>query len=372
MTLRSRPESRQKNSRQGLQIPSRIECVNNAALIFISSIFLTLLTSLGAHAEGEKAGKFDFSEFTLSPRAYTQEPGQNGFELKESWISFRWQRDESLDAEIGVGTGDLIAPAVWFNPKAETIELTKAFVRARTPYLDIRAGILEIPFGYEGAFPEWEWQLPISMARQNRWFIRRDYGIEFRAEHQPYLTTLTIHNGESGPNTDGKMWVTGQWRFLTSDGIGALLSGQVGQTKASSTTDSTAQSDQGFVFDPTQDAKIRQFSLALFRRWHRHLILAEYGRGDILQNSNTNSFAWGHVDGSWNVSGDLSLLGRFEQTQSNTRESDTIKKSYGAGVSVTSSDRLSLVTLWLNKNEESPSVNNDEALLLFRLNSNFL
>lgn len=325
-----------------------------------------------AFAEGEKAGRFEFSEFSLSPRAYLQEPGQNGFELKESWISFRWERDESLDAEIGLGSGDLIAPAIWFAPKAETVELTKAFIRAKTPYVDVRAGILEIPFGYEGAFPEWEWTMPITHVRENRWFIRRDYGIEFRSEHKPFLTTLTIHNGESATNDDGKLWVTGQWRFLTSDGIGLLGSGQVGNTKPESTQNSVAASQEGFVFDPTQSAKIRQLSIAVFRKWHRHLILAEYGRGDVLQNDDKNPFGWGHIDGSWNVKGDLNLLARYEQWQANLRDPSTVKKSYGAGVAVTSADRLSMVTLWLNKNQEKPEINNDEILILFRLNSNFL
>jgi hypothetical protein len=333
---------------------------------------LIFLSPRGASAEGEKAGQFEFSEFSLSPRASLREPGQNGFELKESWISFRWERDESLDAEIGLGSGDLIAPAIWFAPKAETVELTKAFVRARTPWMDVRAGILEIPFGYEGAFPEWEWMLPISHMRSSRWFIRRDYGIEFRTEHKPFLSTLTIHNGESATNTDGKMWVTGQWRILTSDGIGLLASGQVGNTRPDSTQGSLANSQEGFVFDPDQSAKIRQLSVALFRKWHRHLVLMEYGRGDILQNDDKNPFAWGHVDGSWNVKGDLSLLARYEQWQANLRDSSSVKRSYGAGVSVTSADRLSLVTLWLSKNQERPEVTNDEALILFRLNSNFL
>jgi|GEM_PF-2464794 len=367
-------------SRQMTLIAFRLGKVTNnssfksffTALFIPLTLLLPIFSSSSAFAEGEKAGRFEFSEFSLSPRAYLQEPGQDGFELKESWISFRWERDESLDAEIGLGSGDLIAPAIWFAPKAETVELTKAFVRARTPYMDVRAGILEIPFGYEGAFPEWEWTMPITHVRENRWFIRRDYGIEFRTEHKPFLTTLTIHNGESGTNEDGKLWVTGQWRILTSDGIGFLASGQVGNTKPESTQNSLAASQEGFDFDPTQPAKIRQLSVALFRKWRRNLVLAEYGRGDILQGDNKSPFGWGHVDGSWNVKGDLNLLARFEQWQANLQDPTTVKKSYGAGVSVTSSDHLSMVTLWLNKNTETPSVNNDEALILFRLNSNFL
>lgn len=339
-----------------------------------SILFLILATGLSAWADGEQMGTFRFSEFSLSPRGHLQEPSSGGVELKESWIGFEWIRDESLSGEISVGTADLVAPAIWYPEKTGSqLQLVQAAIRGKTPYLDIRAGLLPIPNGYEGAFPEWEWSLPETRARAHRWFIRRDLGVEFRAETKPFLSTVTLHNGESGENTDQKMWATGQWRYLDSFGYGILGTAEVGRTDAKSSAGSIANSaDEGFRFDPNDAAKIRQGTLAFFRKWNRHLILLEYGRGEILQSDEKYGFAWGHFDVCANLGGDLNLLMRYEHTQSNTNDSATIVKSTGLGISVSSKDRLSMVTLWANKNSESPDRQNDEALLIFRLNSNYL
>lgn len=316
-------------------------------------------------------GSFRFSEFSLSPRGRLQEPSNGGFELKESWIGFEWVRDESLSGEISVGTGDLVAPAIWFENKAETLQLVRAAIRAKTPYGDFRAGLLSIPNGYEGAFPEWEWSLPETRVRAHRWFARRDYGVEFRTETKPFLSSVILHNGESGENLDQKMWVTGQWRYLNPQGVGVLATAHVGQTNPFSTGNSTAASEN-FDFDPSESAKFRHGSLALYRKWLRHLILLESGRGEILQKDEKHPFAWGHFDVCANLGGDLNLLMRYEHTQSNTKDSSSVVKSAGLGFSVSSSDRLSMVTLWANKHWESPERQNDEALLIFRLNSNYL
>lgn len=339
----------------------------------ISFLLISFAILSVARADGEQMGTFRFSEFSLSPRGRLQEPSTGGFELKESWIGFEWLRDESLSGEISFGTSDLIAPAIWYPDRDHQLQLVQAAVKAKTAYLDIRAGLLSIPNGYEGAFPEWEWSLPETRVRAHRWFTRRDYGVELRAETKPYLVSVTLHNGESGENVDQKTWVTGQWRYFNSNGFGILSTAEVGRTDAQSTTGSIANSaDEGFDFDPLDAAKFRSGTLAVFRKWNRHLILLEYGRGEILQKDQKHPFAWGHFDVCANLGGDLNVLMRYEQSQSNTHDAGTTVKSGGLGVSVSSKDRLSMVTLWANKNSESPDRQNDEALLIFRLNSNFL
>ncbi len=318
-------------------------------------------------------GRFRFSEFSLSPRGVLQEPSLGGFELKESWIGFEWIRDESLSAEISFGTGDLVAPAVWFEPRTQDqLSLVQASVKAQTEYFDIRAGLLTLPNGYEGANPEWEWNLPETRARARNWFAKRDFGVELRSEAQSFMSSVILHNGESAENVDNRMWVTGQWRYLNSQGYGVLGTAEVGQTDSRSTSLSLKALDEGFNFDPNQAAKLRHGTLAFYRKWLRHLVLLEYGRGEILQNDQKNPYAWGHFDVCANLGGDLSLLLRYEQTQSNALNAASVIKSGGLGFSMSSSDRLSTVTLWANKHWESPEQQNDEALLIFRLSSNYL
>lgn len=346
------------------------------ALIFGNFLFL-IIFSVKAFAEGERLGFFRFSEFSLSPRVSLEEPRKGGFELKDSWIGFEWTRDEGQDqdlsGEISFGSPDLVEPAIWYAPKTSQVELVTAAVKAKTSLMDIRAGLIPVANGYEGANPEWELQLPPTRLRRHRWFAKRDYGLEFAATTRPFTTKLTVHNGESGPNVDQKLWMTSMWKYEDSWGYGALLTAQVGGTSPTSTTGSIANNaEEGFSFDPTDSSKIRHASMAIYHRWNRHLILLEGGRGEVIQKDEKKPFGWGHFDICANLGGDLNLLFRYEYSQSDFKRSESIVKSYGAGVSTTSRDRLTSVTLWANKNQEEPERQNDEALLIFRINSNAL
>ncbi len=339
----------------------------------MGAIFFSFFLLQAADADGEQMGAFRFSEFSISPRGSVREPSEGGFELRESWIGFEWKRDESLSAEVSFGTGDLIAPAIWYPAQKNQLQLVQASVQARGRHFDIRAGLLPIPNGYEGSVPEWEWALPQTRVGAARWLTRRDYGLEVRSEAKPFMTSVTLSNGESGANVDQKMWVTGQWRYLNSEGFGILGTAQVGRTDSQSTNGSAVGlvGSEPFLFDSTKPMKLRSGTVALFRKWNRHLLLAEMGRGEILQSDEKNPFAWGHMDVSANLGGDVNILMRYEASQANTKEPLSVVRSGGLGVSITSPDRLSLVTLWANKIWESPQVQNDEALLIFRLNNNY-
>ncbi len=361
-----------QDQKSGVLLPVQAKLTYNQG-VRILAVIITTLFGLSVWAEGEQMGTFRFSEFSLSPRARVQEPSEGGFELQQSWIGFEWVKDENLSGELSFGTSDLVQPAIWYSTKEGDVALVHAALKAKTPYFDVRAGLLPIPNGYEGAFPDWEQSLPETRVRRHRWFTKRDVGVEFKAETKPFLTSLTVHNGESGANSDQKVWVTGLWRYFNPQGYGALATAEVGRTDARSTAKSVAGSaDEGFSFDPTDSAKIRHGSIALYRKWGRHLVLAEIGKGEILQKDEKHAFNWGHFDICANLGGDLNLLFRYEQSQSDVTSTANLVKSTGAGVSVSSSDRLSSVTLWGNKNTQSPEKQDDEFLLLFRLNSNFL
>ncbi len=326
-----------------------------------------------AFADGESLGHFSFHEFSVSPRMRVEEPKRGGFELKETWIGFEWRRDESLSALFGLGSSDLVLPAVWYTPKPQQLEFVAASVNAETPYVNFHAGLLAVPFTYEGEKPEWEWALPATRVRRQSWFTKRDFGIEFEFHSGSYLTKVFIHNGEGATNADNRLWYTGLWQYKDTEGYAALLSASTGGTGPESTLGSVAPGPAlGFVFDPTQDAKIRLGSLAIFRRWLRHLVLVEVGRGETIQLDTKHPFAWGHLDLAWNLGGDLSFLFRYEQTQNDLQTTETIVKSSALGLQISSEDRLSSISLMAVKNQESPEKQNDEFLLQFRLNSNFL
>ena len=341
--------------------------------IFIFLLIFNFGQNLWA-AETERLGRFEISEFSLSPRLRLQEPGTGGFELSESWIGFEWTRDEDVRGVLKLGSSDLSAPAIWYTPQVRpSFGVSEAWMEGRSLYGDVRAGLLVVPQGFEGISPEWDSVLPETRARRKSWFVKRDFGLQFRWQRPHWDTSITVHNGESGDNLDGKYWVSGHWRYKDSDGNGALATAGVGQTKSIATSGSNAAlPENGFVFDPNADAKIRQTSLAIFRENKRNLFLIEAGKGEILQNEETNSFFWGHCDLVWNWGGDASLLARYEQDQPNQKDSSTIVKSSGLGFSLSSHDNLQSLTVFANHIEEKPEVPSDELWMIFRIHSSFL
>lgn len=339
-------------------------------LLLVSQFFTQF-----ASARGEQMGEFSFSEISLSPRAVVREPSQGGFTLEESWLSIDWRRDENLRGEISFGTSDLIRPALFYTPTTDQISLVEAFLEARTQWVDVRAGLLPIATSYENSVPEWEWYLPATRVRERAWFTRRDIGVQLEVRKRPYLTQLSIYNGEGSANLDKKIWYSGLWSYQDGKGWGATLTASVGKTSRESTdpgTGANAAATEGFVFDPLKASQIRYANLAVFKKWLRSIVLAEYGRGDVEQDDTKNPFQWGHFDVSYNLGGDLNLLARFEQSQSDLKRAETRVNSTSLGFTVSSSDRLSSVTFIGTSNKEKVEVPSDELHLIFRLNSNVL
>lgn len=333
----------------------------------------SLFASLAQAAELERLGRFEISEFALSPRLRLQEPGQGGFELSQSWIGFEWSRDESVRGVLKLGSSDLNQPVIWNSPETRpSFGVSEAWMEGRSNYGDVRAGLLSIPQGFEGVAPDWASVLPETRARRKSWFIKRDFGLQFRWATEPWQTSIAVHNGESAENKDGRYWVTAHWQYRNSEGSGALLTASSGQTRPQSTLTSEAASpENGFVFDKTKDAKIRQASLAVFREDKRSLFLLEMGRGEILQDEEKNSFVWGHLDLVWNFGGDASVLLRYEHNQPNQKDSETTVKSSGVGFSISSKDNLQSLAVFASHLEENPDSPSDELWLIFRIHSFF-
>lgn len=343
----------------------------------VRRLFLSLILLMAPRAfatEVERLGRFEISDFALSPRLRLAEPSQGGFELAQSWIGFSWTRDEWVRGVLKLGSTDLIAPVIWYTPLARpSFGVSEAWMEGRSDFGDVRAGLLAIPTGFESLNDEWSSIFPETRARHANWFIKRDMGLQFLWKTHFWDTSIAVHNGESADNADGKYWVSGHWQFRDSDGTGVLVTSNVGETKPTATTGSKAAlPENGFAFDPNSDAKIREFSLALFHAERRNLLLAEGGTGEVIQKGDKNGYAWGHLDWIFNNGGDVSFLLRFEQTQPQTLVADSIVRSYGGGLVFASKDNLQSLTLFGNHVEETPATNNNELWLIFRIHSFFV
>lgn len=339
--------------------------------------FLSIFSSTKVWAQFdhrvEQLGEFRFAELSLSPQFRVAEPSEGGVELVESSLGFLWLRDETLSAHFAIGTSDLISNSIWFSASDRSeVALIRAYLEAKTTMMNFRVGRMQVPFGFEGARPEWYQLLPQSLVRRADWFVERDDGLEIESVQRPFSVRFMLHNGESGPQKDSRTWATGQWKFKNDRGHFVLLSGSVGGTGSESTSGSTRAAEAGFIFDPDQKAKFRMGVLSLGREWARSLVLLEAGQGQVLQADQKESFQWGQADLAWNFGGDLSFLARHEFRQANKKDLNSKIESHGLGFSVSAKDRLSQFSLFFRQIHERPQVENNEALLLFRLNSNIL
>ncbi len=343
---------------------------------FILLLKLLLLISAKTFAL-ESLGVFKFHDFSLSPRVEVNEPSQGGFDLKETWIAVEWSKDEQVHGEFRMGTLDLYSPTIWYQSPSAGLGLVEAWLESKTKYGNLKVGRLPIPDGFESTFVDGFWLMPPSQVKKRNWLFSRDEGLTYEAETKPWLTSMTVHNGEAGRNLDGKMWATGRFQYFNnSTGYGALLTGSVGGTSPASTSSSGANhpaaNQEKFIFDPTDSSKIRYGTISFFHLLKRNYFNLEAGRGDILQKDDKFPFAWGRFDVSWNLQSDFNYLLRYEQTQSDLKNNLTIRKHTGLGLLYSSADQLSSVMFFLTRIEEEPKVHNDEASLVFRINSSSL
>ena len=59
------------------------------AWIIVWVLFIPSLSLAQDHAIATEAlGQFRFSEFSLQPRLRLEEPGQGGFEIRQTWLGF--------------------------------------------------------------------------------------------------------------------------------------------------------------------------------------------------------------------------------------------------------------------------------------------
>lgn len=343
-------------------------------------ILILLFSHYSFAKETETLGSFRFSEFSLRPGLNLQEINGSQFDLENTYLGFEWKRDENLLGHVWIGSSDMIQPAVWFSRQnLPALGIVEAYLEGRSPYGDFRAGLVNVQQGYEGSVPDWALLLPLTHVRKNGWFINRDFGFQFRFSTAPFLSVFTISNGESSmSNLDNKFWASGLWQIKNSEGYGVLFTAQVGGTTAASTSASggvgasQANSTFKFNFDPNQASKIRSGTMAFFKEENRNLYLIEGGSGDLIQGSTKSSYNFGHLDVVHYVGGDLSLLLRYERSQSNLDDINSILESSSLGFMMISKDKLQSFTLIGTKNYEKVDQPNDQLQLIFRLNSRYL
>jgi hypothetical protein len=335
--------------------------------IFI--FFGFLFSSSSVLAQGQPLGEFSFSEFSLTVEQLSEEPGKNEFKLRDSFVKIQWSFDPRVSASLSLGTADLLMPVVWYPSPEKEVNVVEAHAKIKSESFDLEVGLFKIVSGFESYFSQKHALFPISKVKEKRWLIERDLGLKTIVEFEDFRTSLAVHNGEGVQSEDSKSWVTGNWSYVPREGFGFIFTAQVGGLSPSATSGSQAQSEQQFLFDADSAAKIRLVNLSVFQKWQNSYWVLEGGHGEILQNDSKYAFTWGRWDGVWSLGQQTSLLFRYEQLQSDLKQSETIKKYASLGWTWAQPSQLASVTLMATKAYETPEIQNDQWVILFRVGS---
>lgn len=325
----------------------------------------------------ELIGSLTVSDILIQPRFITTENDINDFDLDRSYFFFSWKMNNELSAHFGVGRQDLVNhnTRLFINTEASTksgyddFSFFEAYAQLDSKFGRVRAGIIPLMFGWEGAHRESEWLFPRTLfyggedetyAMQN--FGLRDQGVSYFVSYKNFYTQAAIHNGENGKDLDGKLWHTGIVGWKSKSGLEGAISMSNGKYKSQSNT------------DPELDFS---YANAFFGfQFYDLMLLAEGSVGEQTKDfvtapeEATKKFWDYHVDASHSVGKGLAALVRYEiyDPDSNTIMDKTQRFIFG--LSVFNELRTSNLYLWAIKNkEEGTELHNDQFMVVWKVRS---
>lgn len=321
-----------------------------------------LATSVSAR---EQLGELKIDTLVLRPQFRLIEPAEANFELGESLFALRWKMDLQISAVFAVGAQTLLGTSVHFADRVtEELGFIEAYGEYVSNYGTLRAGLQPVGFGYEGNVVESDLDMPRSLIYQRRLAPLRDIGLSYAIEHEGFFTRVMIHNGESGPNVDGRPWYTARWGWGRPDRLRLGVAGQTGTTKPESTLTST---DTLASVDPSRPAHWRMggpFVVWTPQRWR--LILESYV-GEVVQDDDIRKYSVGNL--SLSYTGEQWFAGlRYDQFDPNHDVTRDLERNVSLAVGLLSRRRTSRLFLVGTKVfEESKQIPNDVLLLIWHL-----
>ncbi len=327
------------------------------------SFAMLLAWGSASHAR-EALGEVKVDNLVVRPQFHLVEPAKGDFKIGESLFSVRWLMDEKTSAVFTIGSKSLLGTSVHYtNVENEDLGFVEAYGEYKFDYGTFRAGLQPVEYSLEGKIPEADLNMPRTLIFQKRWVPLRDVGLSYEISNDGYFTHIMVHNGESGPNLDGRPWVTAIWGW---EGLRLRmgLAGQTGSTKPESTSSSA---DTLAGVDPSFEAQWRQggpFIQWTPPNWQMRL---EVDLGELVQEEKIRKYS----SGSFTVTHELNSFFwglRYDQVDPNqSRDNDRISEvSLALGlVSARRTSRLFLVGAKVF--EEGAQIPNDELRLIWHL-----
>ncbi len=331
---------------------------------FFSALALGLFTLDQASAR-EQLGKIEIDQLVVRPQFKVIEPAKANFELGESLFAVRWEMDQQISAVFTVGSRELLGTSTHFTDEVtEDLGFVETYGQYISNYGTFRAGLQPVVMGYEGNVAEADMDFPRSLIYQRRLVPLRDIGVSYAVDYNGYFTRMMVHNGESGPNKDGRPWYTGRWGWGAPDRIRVGFAGTTGTTKPESTL---LSNDSLANVDPTKDAQWRMggpFVVWTPGRWRT---VFEFYLGEVVQDNDIRKHSAGNLTMSY--TGPKWFTGlRYDHFDPNHDNKTDLERHVSLAIGFTTSRRTSRVYLVGTKVfEESGQVPNDQLLLIWHL-----
>lgn len=285
------------------------------AIIFVLILGLFPIGAVAQELDPEPLGTISVSDLLLAPRFTYFEPSRGHFQPGDSFIAVGWRRDETLSAQVSLGTQSLInIPNRYPQINADTVNVIEAYGQGDGSFGRFRAGLLPIPFGSEGGIAEGRLRFPRSLIFERGMIGLRDHGVSYSISHERFGSEWAIHNGEGGRDIDNKLWYTARWGYTIPGKMRFGVSGQTGRTTPASTNPVgtyTTSSPADAVMDLNKSSKVRIGNVFVNIDSRRYGLTLEATTGDVIQDVKRR-FTAGHADFYFPLSPKLAMLARYD------------------------------------------------------------
>ncbi|MEK7356931.1 MAG: hypothetical protein AAB250_10805 [Bdellovibrionota bacterium] len=293
----------------------------SALMIFAGLIALCAVSPVRA---AETLGDIGVSGLLLEPSFRFEEPRRGQFDVGRSYLAVTWTRDPSVSASIKLGSRSLIGKPARYGPAAtDDIAVIEAYAQLESAFGRIRAGLVPLPYGWEGGDSEHRLSLPRSQLFRNRIVNIRDHGVSYHVGFEGYFSDWAIHNGEGGPDLDNDMWFTLRSGWEGARFLRLGLSGTTGSTNAASTNLTPAtwtSADAGLSIG--ERAKIRIANAFLNWEVNPIEVTLEATAGNTFQDSGDRELRAVHLDLNFVPNESVSWLTRYDIFDPSTAPND--------------------------------------------------
>ncbi len=322
------------------------------------AIFLFTFPQLVFSADS--LGELAVYRLMVEPNFYIAEPKTAAFELKRGLFALQWKNDNRWQAQVAVGSPDMIGLPSRYGAESKSWGLVEAYGQWDSGLGVLRLGLLPLDYGLEGGEFEEVLIFPRSLIYQKRYMGLRDVGFSYYIKQNVYYSRLTIHNGEGGADLDNHAWFTAKWGLdLGVWDFG--LSGQVGNTTPLSTNQSTnASTDE--LFSATQSHKLRLGNFFLKYQRDEWFAQSEIFLAEVLTDASTSQFAGWHIDGKYRLNSVAQVVFRYDELRFYPATGREKTMQVTLGLAFSNWNKTSNLFIYAIKNLEEPFENSNDRL----------